>query len=135
MSGQGSGSGPTPQPQTPWSGVSQQAGTNTVQATPGSAAPPIPGITPGTAPQAPYRGPMSPLSGFSPTRPDMGVNPLGMSNGMPQVNAQTGTGNYIGAPSFLTSPPPVQNGYGLGPQPGQQQPGAGWMPPTIGTGR
>ena len=74
MSGSGSGGG-QPAPPIPWQGVQQQAGQNTVQGTPGSMAPPVPGITPGTAPQSPYHAPNTPMSGFqSWLGPMLGMN-------------------------------------------------------------
>ena len=137
MSGGGSGSGTQQAPQAPWAGVQQQIGSQTAQATPGSAAPPIPGITPGTAPQAPYRGPTSPMSGFTQQSPQQAVNPIGMQSGMPQVNAQTGTGNYAGAPPWLTAPMPQPTGYGIQPQPpfNQQQGQQQGYPPVLGMPR
>ena len=145
MSGQGSQQRQGPQtPSTPWAGISQAAGTNSVQSTPGAAMPPVPGQTPGAA-ATPFQSPAIPQSGFTPQTPSQAINPTGMQTGMPGQNAATGTGNYIGAPSYLTSPAPPPAGYGLGPdaapsggvapgqglpQPGQQ----GYMPPTIGTG-
>lgn len=132
MSGTGSNSG-SPVQQSPWAGGSQSAGTNTVQPTAGSAAPGVPGMTPGSAP-TPFQSPSTPLSGFGPQSNNQAVNPNQMSAGMPGVNAQTGTGNVVGAPPYLTAPPPVPTGYGLGPN--QQLNGLGYpsaaTPPTLG---
>ena len=92
-----------------------------------------------------------PVSGFAPQGTDQSVNPSGMQTGVPQINAQTGTGSFVGAPAYMTQPAPPPAGYGLGPdgqQPGQPMPGqggpppgqvapgqnTGYMPQTLGTG-
>ena len=149
MSGTG-GSGQPAQASTPWAGISQAAGSNSVQSTPGAAMPPVPGQTPGAA-ATPYQPPSMPVSGFTPQGTDQSVDPSGMQTGMPQINAQTGTGSFVGAPAYMTQPAPPPAGYGLGPggqQPGQPMPGqggpppgqvapgqnTGYMPQTLGTG-